>query len=101
MVDRTNLNEVNALYREWAQLEQAIHNLDNSGRINSMVVVGETPDVPSAIVNTQGWPYPPQMVEGIKVIATTRMNAIDQELTSMGLTGMPNGPTEQVARRPR
>ena len=98
MVDRTNLQEVNALYREYQQLSQAITNLDNGGRINSMVVVGESPDVPSAVVNTQGWPYPPQMVEGIKQIATSRMNSIIDELTGMGLTGMVHG-EPQVARR--
>ena len=102
MVDRTQLPRINELYREWGQLDQAIHNLDAGGRINSMVVVGPTADEPSAVVNTQGWPYPPQMVEGIKQIASNRIHTIEDELTALGITGM-EIPVERsaVMRRPR
>lgn len=99
MVDRNQLPRINELYRQWNQLDQAVHNLDNGGRINSMVIVGETPDVPSAVVNTQGWPYPPQMVEGIKQIAYAQMRSIEDELEGIGLTGMEVPIERQVARR--
>lgn len=88
MVDRKDIPEMNDLYRQLNQLEQAISNLDNGGRINSMVIVGATPDVPSAIVSTQDWPYPQQMVDSIKQIIRQKEIEVIDKLKDLGITGL-------------
>jgi hypothetical protein len=88
MVDRVDLELINNLYRELSQLGQAVSNLDNGGQIASMVIMGNGPDVPSAIVRTVGWPYPQQMVTSILHIINQRQRDIADELVRLGLTGV-------------
>jgi hypothetical protein len=57
-----------------------------------MIVVGTEPTDPTAVVNTQNWPYPYQMVDSIKQIANMRIADIRAELEEFGLSGLDQPP---------
>jgi len=99
MVDRANLEKVTRLYEELRVLDAAIGNFDAGGLIVMMTVSGGPPMTspptgpPSGLprmpvtVSTAGMNYPPAMVDSIKAQFTARINAINQELTELGVTG--------------
>lgn len=97
MVDRTDLAEVNNLYREFGQIEQALHIIDSGGFIGSIVWVPASPDEPSAIT-AAGFMrehVPPQMMEMMVALYTQREREICSRLSELGLGGV--SPTPRAA----
>lgn len=87
-MDQGDLDRVNELFRERRQIMLAFANFNSdTGRILSITVAdGEA--APIAVVPTSYMSYPPQMVESIKQSMTARLHQIDQELVSLGITGL-------------
>lgn len=98
MVDHTNLRQVNLLYGELNSLDAVEKAFDNGGVIVSMEIspgplpesTPENPQPPpfGIRVQTSGIEYPPQMIDGIKAQLSNRRHHIEEELQSLGLTGV-------------
>lgn len=84
MVDLTNLGHVNALVAEKNSINAALADFDSpEGHIDGFRIAPS-----DAIINTEGWPYPAQMVEGIKQMLHQRLTAIESELSGLGVGGI-------------
>jgi len=93
MVDRDNLTEATQLNFELQHIERALINLENGGRITSMVITSG-PEQQAAIVNTNYIDYPLSMVEAIKALLQGRKQYLLDELEALGVTNLdapPNG----------
>ena len=92
MVDQSNIGDIVRLNNEYQNSVRAISNLDDGGRIASMVING--PDVPnqppraSAVVPTGYVDYPPGMALSIRNLLVARVDEIRQELAALGVTGL-------------
>ena len=92
-MDLADIQQVNILSTEKQAILDAITIMDEGGRIVAMTVAAPTdlrnPLVAGVTVPTRDITYPPQMVDAIKIAFDARLHAIEDELTNLGVTGMP------------
>lgn len=97
MVDLAQFNEVRMLVAELKDIGTVLENLENGGRIVAMSVAppasprpeGEPPHEPAGVtISTSNIDYPPAMLTGIQAALTQRRDAIEQELTALGVSGV-------------
>lgn len=91
MTEYTDVEKVNKLVLEQNQLQLAIDILNDNGTVSS-VVASPTDDSDSSDVVSIGvlTPDAPQkMIEAVKSGLTERYNAINEELSALGVTGAP------------
>lgn len=95
MVTKDDLAKANRLANETREISRAIQILDSGGRIMAMMVgnPNPSPDSPAipgfAQVDVSTLDYPAPMVESIKAQFRTRQQAINSELSAMGVTEVP------------
>lgn len=94
MVDIIDIPRANQLTSEYNTIEQAIDNIDDGGKITSMVIGAPSPpingesfyDVP-AQVSTVYMNAPSIMYETIRGFLRQRQQEISDELAGLGVTG--------------
>jgi len=86
MVDASNLGRVRMLYGEKSRIDQALTSL-NAGEPIRSLKIGEVE------ISTVHLTYPPQMVQTIRNDLLGRLDEIKNELTDLGVTGLP--PTQE------
>jgi hypothetical protein len=89
MVDRSEIPLANRLLIEYDNIGQAIDNIDDGGRITSMVIgVGPRANgnaTPAQVV-TIGMPAPDIMYDTIRASLVDRQREISDQLRDMGVT---------------
>lgn len=90
MVDTTNLPQINSLYSELNQAEQAIKLFNEGGRIIALSVGKRDAEDKfwqfTATASTEYMAYPPQMIDTIKGFLGQRLADLKQQLTDLGMT---------------
>lgn len=89
MVDVTDVFAAQRLISDLRQIDGAIETFGANGRIVNLTVVsaeGVTPAEEWA-VNTAGMAYPPAMVAAITQFLDQRRSALEDQLTTLGVTG--------------
>jgi hypothetical protein len=91
MTEYTDVEEVNKLVAEQNQLQLAIDILNDNGTVSSVVASptdeSDSPDVISIGVLTPDAPQ--KMIEAVKSGLAERYNAINKELSDLGVSGAP------------
>lgn len=92
MVERTDLQRVNALYAELSGIARGLQVIDQGAEIISVIFAirsdSDSPWRSPTTVRTEHMDYPPQMVEAIKQFMYQREDQIASELSNLGLQGV-------------
>jgi hypothetical protein len=90
MVDQTDIAKVVRLNEEYGNIVRAVTNLDGGAPILTVVVGAPENDQmqQAAVMQTHFMHFPPQMIDGIKSQARTRIDEIRHELAELGVTGL-------------
>jgi hypothetical protein len=82
--------EVNALYAEQAQINQALDILDNwDGTVRSYTVIRTVPDAPPMGVTITTVDPGQSLLSGVRSSLIQRNNAINKALRDLGVTNVP------------
>jgi len=103
MVDIADIGRISGLINERQQINNALAAFDAGARIVQFGLLGPNTEPPNMLflVQSQYMIYPAQMLDAIKSMLTTRRNAIDDELESLGVTGVEQPPSPSATRRAR
>jgi hypothetical protein len=87
MTEYTDINQVNALIMEQANIDQALSILDEQDGTVANVVIAAQPA--GASVMCMMVDAPQAMISGVRAGLIQRFNTINQELRDLGVTGTP------------
>lgn len=90
MMDPANIQQAATLFQESQQIDRALDVIDHDGTITAVTLTAmpfseeHTRDV-SVVVPTVGLAYPPQMIAAIRVQLEERREAINHDLSEIGV----------------
>jgi hypothetical protein len=96
MTDYSDIEQVNRLVAEQADIQRALDMLDDEGTIASVVVSpteASSNTMMTSAVSVAMTDAPQSMLSGVKAGLTQRYNEINQELRVLGVTGTPPNAT--------
>lgn len=92
MSEYSDIEQINKLYAEQANIQKAMDILDDGGTVASVVTSPTEASTNRMVISVSvTMSDPPQsMIAGIKTGLTQRYNQINQELRDLGVTGTPS-----------
>lgn len=102
MVSKENIDRISELYGQYQTYQDALAVLEQDARITAFIIEGtitthnqyaegesgssDTVTTTMATISAEGIQYPPQMMAAIKQQVQSRIDAINKELTELGVT---------------